>query len=480
MSPSAETVAMQTLSILAVLASAMPLALHWKNKNLPATMLMVWYMLLNLFNVINAFIWPYDDIQNWFDGAILCDIEVKILVAAYVGVPGTLVCIFRSLAVVLDTSRATLVPGKRQRWQGRAFDLLFCVFAPLIAAVTHIVYQGNRYYIFQVSGCVTSLDQSWVSLVLGYMWPFVVCFIASVYCGLVLFRLRRYRNQFNNIIRAANSTMNKSRFVRLFALALVMLTALLPIQVYVFYMQVKTNIPWHPYSWKAIHGDTWGLILKVPTGGKPYFDRWVPVVAGLLSFFFFGCGKDAYRMYRTIFRPFGLDILLDSLHSTAASAGDANMSSGSRTQLISCFTGRGGQKAQDDLYHSTQSSSTSDNRSCTPSLVSAPHDVEKGTSASNAFRSSEIQSPSRPKLAWTGFKSHFIWLSRSFHISPRRGAIRSIPRLVPTSTDANMVSTSAWAGSSQSRGSIDLDTLPSSGDFIRVKQVIRQEREMQV
>lgn len=183
MSPSAETVAMQALSILAILAMTMPLILHWKNRNFPASMLMVWYIVLNIFNVVNAFIWPNEDTQKWYDGSVLCDIEVKVMVGSYVAVPGTLICIFRALAIVLDTSRATLVPSRRQRWQSRAFEFLFCVFVPLMAATMHIVYQGNRYFILQVSGCVTSLDQSWVSLALGYVWPLVVCLIASYYCG---------------------------------------------------------------------------------------------------------------------------------------------------------------------------------------------------------------------------------------------------------------------------------------------------------
>lgn len=164
--------------------------------------------------------------------------------------------------------------------------------------------------------------------------------------GLVLIRLKRYRSQFNDIIRAANSSINRSRFVRLFSLSLVMISALVPVQIYVMYMQVKTNIPWHPYSWDAIHGNSWRQIVKIPTGGKVYFDRWIPVVAGLLSFFFFGCGKDASRIYRSVLRPFGLDGLFGSLQSTAPSTGNANTphnsgSTGSRSQLIPCFTGRG-------------------------------------------------------------------------------------------------------------------------------------------
>lgn len=183
MSRSTESVVMQTLSALSILASVPPLALHWKNRNFPAATLVGWYILLNLFNIINAFIWPTDDVDNWWDGVGLCDIQVKLLVASYVAVPGCLVCIFRGLACVLDTSRATLVPSKRQRWRNRVVESMFCVVIPMIAALLHMVYQGNRYFIFAISGCVSGLDESWVSLALGYIWPFIICLFASYYCG---------------------------------------------------------------------------------------------------------------------------------------------------------------------------------------------------------------------------------------------------------------------------------------------------------
>ncbi|KAL4916795.1 pheromone A receptor-domain-containing protein [Aspergillus aurantiobrunneus] len=447
MSPSAQTVALQVLSTLALLASTPPLALHWKNRNFPAATLISWYILLNLFNIVNAFIWPTDDIENWWDGAGLCDIQVKLMISSYVAVPGCLLCIFRSLACVLDTSRATLVPSKRQRWRNLAMELLFCVGIPLVAAAMHLIYQGNRYFIFAVSGCVTSLDQSWVSLALGYIWPLVVCFIASYYCGLVLFRLKRYRSQFNEIFRAASSGLSKSRFLRLFFLSFIMLLVLTPVQAYIVYMQIKMGLPWHSYSWETVHGSSWSTIEMVPTGGEVYFDRWIPVGAGFMAFAFFGCGRDASMMYRLVLRPFGLDCCFSRLqtNSTGSFPHDTSGSSGSRAHLI---PGRS-PKARADLYHTARTGSTGH----------GSKDLEKGVQP--------------PKAGW--LKTHFSLFGRPF--PDRHEGMCSSPHLAVPS---NTISTNAWAGSSCSRESVDLDILPSWTDFIRVKQVIRQEREMQV
>jgi pheromone a factor receptor len=144
---------------------------------------------LNLFNVVNALIWPNDDIDSWWSGVGLCDLEVKIMIASYVAVPGNLLCIFRNLASVLDTRRATLVPSKQQRWRNHFIDILFCIVVPVMAMITHIIYQKSRYVLWGISGCVNSFDESWVSFVLSFMWPPIICFIAGYYCGTLGSRL---------------------------------------------------------------------------------------------------------------------------------------------------------------------------------------------------------------------------------------------------------------------------------------------------
>ncbi|KAL4817096.1 pheromone A receptor-domain-containing protein [Aspergillus spinulosporus] len=476
MSPSAQTVVMQVLSAIAVIVSSSSLALHWKNRNFPAAIMIGWLILLNFFNVINALIWPTDDVDNWWDGAGLCDIEVKMLISSYVAIPGSLVCIFRSLACVLDTSRATLVQTKCQRWTTRFVEVLFCVLIPLLAATTHLIYQGNRYFIFAVSGCVSSLDRSWVSFALGYAWPLVVCFIASYYCGLLLFRLRRYRSQFNEVLRAANSGLSRSRFLRLFLLAFIMLLALTPMQAYMVYMQVKVSMPWHPFSWSLLHGpgSSWGVIERIPTGGVVYFDRWIPIASGYTAFAFFGTGRDASRMYRSFLRPFGLDCCFSPMESTTSgSFPHTSGSAGSRAHLI---PGRG--KAC-DLYHSARKSSIDYTSSSCAS--SEDKDLEKGIPVS--LTENQVVSKKR----W--FKTNFAWFGNPFPFSFSPSAYRdkmrsrSTPHLVVPAS-SNTVCTNAWAGSRQSHGSIDFDapseSLSSQTAFIRVKQVIRQERESRV
>lgn len=100
--------------------------------------------------------------------------------------------------------------------------------------------------------------------------------------------------------------MNKSGFLRLFFLAFTMLIAILPVQAYVVYYDMTLSLPWHPYSWSKIHGSAWYQIIKVPAHGVVFFDRWTPIASGFMIFIFFGFGRDATRMYRTMFWALGL------------------------------------------------------------------------------------------------------------------------------------------------------------------------------
>ena len=139
--------------------------------------------------------------------------------------------------------------------------------------------------------------------------------------ALVLIRLHKYRSEFGDILAAANSGMSKSRFLRLFLLAFTMLLAIIPTQSFVVYYNIKLVGPWHPYSWADTHGKEWNMITKIPSFGKVFFDRWIPIAGNVLIFVFFGCGKDAMKLYRNFLRSLGFDRCFAGLtHSISGTA----------------------------------------------------------------------------------------------------------------------------------------------------------------
>ncbi|GKZ95246.1 a-factor receptor [Aspergillus niger] len=448
---SSQAILLPVLAFVSVLLSIIPLVLHWKNRNFAASSLILWYLLLNIFNIVNALIWPTDDLDLWWDGNGLCDIEVKIMIASYVAIPGTLVCIFRNLAQVLDTSRANLVPTQSQRWWNHTMVLSFCVIAPVIAMLTHYVYQANRYILYAIAGCLNNYDRSWVTLVLAWIWPLIICLIAGYYCVIVLHRLTKYRSQFGSILQSANSNLTKSRFMRLFLIAFIMLWAIIPVQTYVVASNIIVTQPWHSYSWSVAHPPNWNEVIKVPVEGRVFYDRWIPVASGYMFFIFFGSGRDALVMYRAISIFLGFGNCFTSLKSSSANSSSASGSLGSRAKLL--FNRR----------WTTTARTSSKNSADAIRAAHGYHDLEMGA-VSGAKQS---QWMSRFRL---------LWMLRS---RPSSGQETAVPlRHIPEQTTT--IRTNAWAGVSQSRGSSDHGAAPLSEDHIRVKQVIRQESELHV
>ena len=176
-------VVVPVLACFAVILDIAPLVWHIKNRNLPAASLVFWVVLSNVFDTVNALIWPTDDVSNWWPGFVLCDVEVKLMLATTVGIPGGLACIMRNLALVLDTEGSYLAPTRAQRRKRLAFDFFLSIGMPIFSMAIHYVVQPNRYYIFQIAGCMTSLDDSWPTVILVWIWPPILCLICAYYGG---------------------------------------------------------------------------------------------------------------------------------------------------------------------------------------------------------------------------------------------------------------------------------------------------------
>lgn len=176
-------VILAVLSLCAILLDIGPLIWHSKNANIAAASLIVWIVILNLASFVNAIIWHNDDTDSWWSGHGLCDVQVKLFVGAYVGLPGALIAIMRNLVNVLNTSTTVLTPSTSQRRRRIIIDLLLCWAFPIYMMLVHYIVQPSRYYLWTVSGCNPSFDNSWVSVVLIFVWPLVFAVIGCVYAS---------------------------------------------------------------------------------------------------------------------------------------------------------------------------------------------------------------------------------------------------------------------------------------------------------
>lgn len=179
-------------ALISILIDIPPVIWHVKNRNVAASSLIAWILFSNFCNFVNALIWPNLDVFNWWNGYIFCDIQVKLMVASWFGVTGSLVCIARDLALVLDTEKTTLVPTRQQRWKRIIITTFLCFGFPIYAMLAHYIVQSNRYFITAVAGCTPSFYDTWIAIPLVFVWPPVLCFAGAYYAGSFLLG---YENQ---------------------------------------------------------------------------------------------------------------------------------------------------------------------------------------------------------------------------------------------------------------------------------------------
>ena len=176
------------------------LAHHIKSRNLAASMQIFLIVLENIFNLINPLLWPTSDFHSWWDGVGLCDVESKLRLAADIGYKSALVCIYRQLAIILNTEQIVLVPSPSQCLCQTAIEVPLCLRFPISIMIAHYLVQSGRYYIFPITGCVPILDSSWPSMALVLIWPGAMWMVAAAYCSVIIYRLAKYCRQVSSML----------------------------------------------------------------------------------------------------------------------------------------------------------------------------------------------------------------------------------------------------------------------------------------
>lgn len=180
---SMDAILLPILACLSLVLAVPPFAWHLKNRNVAACSLIFWVTLANVFVFINAMLWPTDDVQNWWNGVGLCDVEVKLTWAFSVGACGSLACIMRNLAGVLNVDRGAVMSTQAQRRRQALVDLVWCYACPIYIMAVDYVVQAGRYYIFTIAGCTPAVDNSWATVFLIFIWAPIFSVVGSYYCG---------------------------------------------------------------------------------------------------------------------------------------------------------------------------------------------------------------------------------------------------------------------------------------------------------
>ena len=155
-----------------------PLVWHISQRNVAASSLVLWIILTNFPLGINAIIWGHDNVDDWWNGVVWCDINVRIQVGAQVSLGAAVAMILRRLAQVMDTRNITVAPSRGSKMRRHLVELAWCWGYPLVLILFYIPIQSVRYHIWGIEGCNSAYDPDWKSLVLNAMWvPITMCLV---------------------------------------------------------------------------------------------------------------------------------------------------------------------------------------------------------------------------------------------------------------------------------------------------------------
>ncbi|KAK0328826.1 a-factor receptor [Friedmanniomyces endolithicus] len=392
--PYPAAIALATRSLLVILLLS-PMSWHLRNRNVGATFLVAWTILINLQTLINALLWPHDDIAFWYNGAGLCDVEVKVQIAFSVAAPAALAAVLRALANALDTSRATLVKSRAQRIQDYVVDLSFS-----LQMLFHYIDQPTRYLLFGIAGCEASVSKMWVTILLMDVPPLLWTLVDSYYAILILVRLVRYRSTMSSILTASN--LSNTRFLRLYLFCIVLIITFVPLQAYTLSQNLSQAR--EPYSWSALHDPAaFGEIYMMPSNGRVLPEAWIWLAGGFFIFVFFGLGKDAVAMYRAGLLALGVDKVFpgskpgftSQRHSVAGTLG----SLGSKARLVF----KRGKSVSSEAWLSESEASASRAASTadpvSPKTVNALETIDEHGAAGPSPRRHASRSPADPEKA---------------------------------------------------------------------------------
>ena len=257
--------------------------------------------------------------------------------------PACFGCILCGLCKVLNPEKIIVSETPAQKRRGFLIEMAWMWIPVIYFMSAHWFVQSNRYDLVAIFECEATFDDSWMPVVIIFMWPCVLMLVDAYFACklfslfffprinsrqadklthyllpvLLLYRLKRYRRDFSSVL--THSRTSKARFTRLTLICSIFIVVLTPLQFYVLLQnttpsEVTTgyqNSKLTAYPFAEDHDPIkFQIIDRHPTNGAVIWDRWIRVGAGLLMFIFFGLWQDACIMYKAWLRKVGVACLL--------------------------------------------------------------------------------------------------------------------------------------------------------------------------
>ncbi|OAX32935.1 STE3-domain-containing protein [Rhizopogon vinicolor AM-OR11-026] len=290
-------------SFLGFVLALIPLPWHLQAWNSGTCYYMIWTAISCLNQFINSIVW-HNNAINW--APVWCDISIRIMLGASVGIPAASMCINRRLYYIAKVHAVTVTKAEKRR--AILVDTLICVVFPLMFLALQYVVQGHRFDIFEDVGCYPFIYNTLPAFFLSDSWPIIIGLVSSVYCALSLRAFYRRRVQFNQFL-ASNTSLSASRYFRLMALAMTEILCTIPLASFMIWLNSAAQ-PVQPWvSWEYVHYD-FSRVVQYPSilWTRNFLlvlaiqlTRWFVVICAFIFFAFFGFAAEARKNYGIAF-----------------------------------------------------------------------------------------------------------------------------------------------------------------------------------
>ena len=284
---------------------------HIMNKNIPALTLLIYVEILMMDGFVSAIFWGGPDYVNAWNGKVWCDIMVRIQLAASVGISSSISCVSFNLLMIFLTNRMTTF-WFGNKWVKPCCEVFFSIVFPFIISGVAYLAQSFRYLISRYSGCSPPLVTDSISVVTFYLWIFVWNFISMAISLATLILFFKKRRAAKDILVCTNSGLSVKRFIRLLTYCiLVVCSSIVFSAVLGSILVIKKGVF---YEKEIAQRRKWGTYIVASRNSESDINTWVLITISFVSFFLFGVGEDAAKMYCTIVSklPYG-DWLLKKL-----------------------------------------------------------------------------------------------------------------------------------------------------------------------
>ncbi|KAK4069941.1 uncharacterized protein Triagg1_6736 [Trichoderma aggressivum f. europaeum] len=286
--------------ILANLVCLIPLQLLYRNGEFAAVVFILNVELENLRNIVNALIWRNDDVESWWPGYGLCDVDAFLHNFCISIFATCLLAIMRNLAIQVGSLRAN-PPSRREKRRRNIIQALIIFPLPLMQVAWTYPLAQQRYYVGTLVGCYWPNASAWPSIVFEILPQAVVSLATAGYAIFIYIRFRQISKSTQSALSSnpLAHVRNQRARRRLYLMVISILIPFLPVILALAAINIRNVMPLEPFDFKAIHT--------------------IPI------FVFFGMTKDAMNSYRVILlsakkNPTSLGVLSNILSNKTTSS----------------------------------------------------------------------------------------------------------------------------------------------------------------